>query len=380
LEDPNKPKNTAAFSQLGNLYQYLIVVELCFEQAHGDVISIETLGDITTKDYQYEIKHHKDPNHVLIDTHVDLWKTLSNWVKDRALLENYSNHVLLTSSIVRLDTLVGDWNHLDALARLEKLKATAASNPDNKTIAPYASKLFSFDESYTEGDLSHVLSKIVIKHSYESAPQLLDKLCEHKILEVVPKQKKMAIIISLLGYIVSVGVTSTSQWDIEVSAFYEFLKDQMKYILNDQVLEFPDVEYEDVGDKYIQYRFVKEILEIPYEKQVASAAKDYHLYQKTIGRLSSDNPHALRFYSKAIDDVAGDVQLMKDDACENIVNVDEAILIKESKRLYRKVLLNINKNLTTNHVNGNSFRKGIVHMYVNRSLFKWRIRGSDIED
>lgn len=46
-------KNNAALSQLGNLYQYLMVLKICLEAPAGAIINLEQLGDITTADYQY---------------------------------------------------------------------------------------------------------------------------------------------------------------------------------------------------------------------------------------------------------------------------------------------------------------------------------------
>lgn len=86
-----KPKNVASLSQLGNLYQYLIALKICLESADGAIVNIEQYGDLTTVDYNYEIKHHADPAYTLNDTHIDFWKSLSNWVINRKILSSHSS-------------------------------------------------------------------------------------------------------------------------------------------------------------------------------------------------------------------------------------------------------------------------------------------------
>lgn len=138
-------KNNAALSQLGNLYQYLMVLKICLEAPAGAIINLEQLGDITTADYQYEIKHHNNPEHVLVDTHVDFWKTLKNWVDNYDLLKTFSNLVLLTSSIVREESLLGQWNTAAPHDRYSNLKMKANEILDQpgsyKTIIPYVQKI-----------------------------------------------------------------------------------------------------------------------------------------------------------------------------------------------------------------------------------------------
>lgn len=137
-------KNNAALSQLGNLYQYLMVLKICLEAPAGAIINLEQLGDITTTDYQYEIKHHDNPLHMLVDTHVDFWKTLKNWVDNYDLLKTCSNLILLTSSIVRADSLLGQWNTAPPHDRYSTLKVKADEILDQpnsyKTIIPYVKK------------------------------------------------------------------------------------------------------------------------------------------------------------------------------------------------------------------------------------------------
>ncbi|UQS87915.1 hypothetical protein M5C90_19195 [Pseudomonas chlororaphis subsp. piscium] len=148
-------KNNAALSQLGNLYQYLIVLKLCFESPPGSIINLEQLGDISTSSgYQFEIKHHDSPAHILNDTHVDFWKTLKNWVDNFEHLKSFSNLVLLTSSIVRNDSLLGQWNTLSIEERKRRLQSTAneilAKPGSFKTITPFVEKIYNFSAANSE--------------------------------------------------------------------------------------------------------------------------------------------------------------------------------------------------------------------------------------
>lgn len=380
----NKPANTAAFSQLGNLYQYLIALECCLDLSEGQIINIEQLGDITHADYQYEIKHHKDPDHQLIDTHIDFWKTLRNWVDNRNLLTQYGNLVLLTSSCVRNGTLVGDWNRLDSKERMEKIGDLQSqilnSGKEYKTIYKHIEKVFDFSNGYTKTALTELLGKIIIKHSYENALSLWDRLKTHQSLLAIPIKQRTSILTSLLGFIAHKGVTSTASWDIEVSEFHEYLRDRADEIRSKEHIEYPDLAQFEIGAQYDDHRFVKEIHRIPYSEKVPLAAKDYYFTSVTIGRMADQNPHVISEFQSEVEQIGIELITKKESACFLVTEKSNKNLVKNSKMLYNDSMLNLKASDKYAKGAKKEFHRGLIHTHVNSSGFKWKIEESDIED
>lgn len=380
----SKPTNTAAFSQLGNLYQYLIALECCLDLSEGQVVSIEQLGDITHADYQYEIKHHAQPDHQLIDTHIDFWKTLRNWVDNKGVLDQYANFVLLTSSCVREETLVGDWNRIDSDERYEKLSVLKdqilSSDKQYKTIKKHVERVFDFSGLYSESVLTELLGKIVIKHSYESASLLWERLKVHQGLLAIPIKDRSKILISLLGFIAHKGVTTTAKWDIEVSEFHDFLRERAAEIRSNEYIHYPDLGQIEIGTEYDDHRFVKEIHRIPYPEKVPLAAKDYYFASVTIGRMAEQNPHAISEFQSEVDQIGIELTAKKENICFAIAGKTDSNLVKNSKILFNDAILHLKASDKYLKAAKKEFHRGLIHTHVNGSDFKWKIEVSDIED
>lgn len=379
-----KPSNTAAFSQLGNLYQYLVALECCLELPEGQIVNIEQFGDITHADFQYELKHHKDPNHILSDTHIDFWKTIRNWVDNRKILLSYGNLILLTSSIVKDDSLVGEWNRIDSQERLERMitlrNQIQSSGKEYKTIRKHVERVFDFSGDYEEKNLVEVVSKITIKPSSDSAIVLWARLKDHQTLLAIPKNKRTELLTSLLGFIASKGVTSTSKWDIEVSEFHDWLREQADAIRNKDFVSYPDLESVEVGAKYEDHRFIKEIARIPYMDKIPRAVKDYYFTTIAIGRMADQNPHVMKSFDLEANQMGVELIAKKENLCLSTSNKNKSYLVKLSKSLYNDALISLKaagryaKNVPK------EFHRGLIHTHVDGSNFEWRIEESDIED
>ncbi len=379
-----KPSNTAAFSQLGNLYQYLVALECCLELPEGQLVNIEQLGDITHADFQYEIKHHKDPNHFLGDTHIDFWKTLRNWVDNRKILSSYGNLVLLTSSIVKDDSLMGEWNRLDPQERSEQLVALRNqiqnSDKEYKTIGKHVQRVFDFSGDYEEKHLVEVISKITIKPSSDSAIALWESLKDHQALLAIPKNKRTELLTSLLGFIARKGVTSTSKWDIEISEFHEWLREQADAIRNRDFVSYPDLDSIEIGAQYEDHRFIKEIVKIPYIDKIPGAARDYYFTTIAIGRMADQNPHVMRGFDSEVNQIGVELIAKKENICLSTLNKNTNNLVKLSKSLYNDALISLKAAGRYTKSVPKEFHRGLIHTHVDGSDFEWRIEESDIED
>lgn len=379
-------KNNAALSQLGNLYQYLMVLKICLEAPAGAIINLEQLGDITTADYQYEIKHHDNPEHVLVDTHVDFWKTLKNWVDNYDLLKAFSNLVLLTSSIVREESLLGQWNAAAPHDRYRNLKVKADEILDQpssyKTIVPYVQKIYEFCADYDQEKLACILSRVTIKHSSDGALKLYNGLLVHNALMAVPIKSRTNMVRSLLGMIAIKGITAPGAWDIERDEVQYFLIAQTAVINNGGVIYYPDIEHAAWGEEILRHRCIEQIRSIPYEKQVFSAAQDYYYYTLTVGITADEDPFVLKEFQKTEKGIGADLDLDKVSSCLELAKgpINDDALVRASKQLYVSSLRNVRAGGSDGSAEAKKFNRGMLHSYVNTSEFCWRITELDVDD
>lgn len=379
-------KNNAALSQLGNLYQYLMVLKICLEAPAGAIINLEQLGDITTADYQYEIKHHDNPEHVLVDTHVDFWKTLKNWVDNYDLLKTFSNLVLLTSSIVRAESLLGQWNAAAPHDRYSNLKMKADEILDQptsyKTIIPYVHKIYEFSANYDQEKLACILSRVTIKHSSDGALKLYNGLVAHIAFSATPIKSRANMVRSLLGMIAVKGITAPGAWDIERDEIHHFLITQTAVINNGGVIYYPDLKHATCGEEIFRHRCIEQIRFIPYEKQVFSAAQDYYYYTLTVGITADEDPFILKEFQKTEEGIGDDLDLDKVSSCLELAKapITEDALVRASKQLYVTSLRNVRVGGTDGSAEAKKFNRGMLHSYVNTSEFCWRITELDVDD
>lgn len=376
-----KINHSAALSQLGNLFQYLIALRCALEAKPTDIINIESLGDLTMHDVNYEIKHHQNPEHCLIDSHIDLWKTLANWVTHKEALSDYSHKILLTSSIVKEGTLAHDWNNLTPEERyeeLEKLKIKFLSDDSKyKTIKPHILKIFNFTIDYTKDDFVDLIKNVTIKHSQSVAIKLYQELFYHSKLDVIKEKDRFPIILSLIGFILDKGITSPKNWDIEVSEFIKFLREQVYKISSGEKPTFPDLEYQTLPEEDLSNkRFIEQIRKIPFEEQVIDAGRCYHYSLAVLTRMALQNPHALKEFDKDTTETGTVLNNSKKEFCLSFEDEDTNLLKRRSKRHYLKSINNIK--IKQNYPP--DFNKGLIHQYVDNSNFEWKLKESDFED
>jgi hypothetical protein len=374
------PKNTAALSQLGNLYQYLIALKVCLESPQGEVINIEAYGDLTTTDFNFEIKHHINPHYTLNETHIDFWKSLSNWVNNRRFLKNHNRFILLTTAIVKADGIFGDWNMSSVNKKYKKISSikqkVVESKHDYKTISPFVTNVFAFDAEYKEKDLLDVLDKLVLKHSCQNAEYFYDELKDHQGFLTVRESHRKSLIRSLIGFILEKGILEPRSWDIEINEFISFLREQARKLANGEVPEFPDLTTTNSFDEEVlKMNFIKKIEEIPYPEKVSLAAINYTRTQKVIMLMADQNPHVLKEFENNADDAGRQLKHMKSIACLEMNRSDFNQLTKKSKILFHKADLGVKTGERPPDI-----QSGIIHIHVDESDFVWKIKEEDIED
>tara|TARA_B100000929_G_C15486639_1_gene413026 strand:- start:962 stop:1828 length:867 start_codon:yes stop_codon:yes gene_type:complete len=288
---------------------------------------------------------------------------------------------LLTSAIVNNNSSFYAWNQSTPEEKFTIISSILENINSSKhaynTIRPYLNSVFEFDDSYTKKDLLGVLEKLVIKHSFENAESLYSSLFEHPAFIFAKDNKKPALIRSLIGFIVEKGVYSPTEWDIEVNEFKEFLREQARKLINNEVLDFPDIKIDaEIDTNTYDKDFIKKIVDIPYPEKVSEAAENYTYTQNVLLVMAERNPHVLKEFSKQVNEAGIQLSDIKEVICLEIDDIDAKKLIKKSKILYNKASLQVK---TGQNVPSN-IQKGIIHTHTDQSDFHWKIKAEDIED
>ena len=158
--------NDATLQKSGDIYQYLIALRDCFELNDGDILQIETNGDVSIINdlggrFQREVKHHFG-NKSISDRDIDFWKTLANWYVDYERVKNFSNYILSTTATIQNDSSFYSWNRIGKIEKLKRLKDIGAISKENeKTFRNQYNRIFG--ESYDENRLLEILDKFTIE-------------------------------------------------------------------------------------------------------------------------------------------------------------------------------------------------------------------------
>ena len=219
--------NDATLQKAGDIYQYLIALRDCFELEDGDILQIETNGDVsiindTGGRFQREVKHHFGDSS-LSDRDIDFWKTLSNWYTDYDRVKNFSHYILSTTATIQSNSPFYDWNNMKKEEKLEKLKEIGAKTKEReKTFRSYYNKILS--ASYDENHLLEILDKFTIEAAKTSIAGISNEFS--KYIGHIPLENRDRFIGALLGQILIKVKDPPHKWEVTRLVFDEILQAQ----------------------------------------------------------------------------------------------------------------------------------------------------------
>jgi len=297
-----KQKNDATASVLGILLQISVAVLKCFEMTKGQKVFIERYGDVTVKgSQQLELKYYGDP---LTDNHLNLWKTLSNWLQPNFDESHYSSLILSTTQTIGKNSALQYWNILSAQERLtvlskiyEKAKQRSAKNDVNgsKIQESEALKLQHFVMHPDRVvKLNRVVAKFTIAAQSKDLMETYDYLKQVHCKGVL-EGKCDAFLDALIGYIISPAISNGKSWVISYDDFKSKVSELTSTFCK-ETRQFPTKymtprdaahstgEFESTQDNL----FVKKIYDIEYDEAVHDAIFDYLCATKTVAQEFRD--------------------------------------------------------------------------------------------
>jgi hypothetical protein len=376
----NKKANTdAIYSHLGDFFQYFVALESCLEADDGDFIYIEKYGDVTDSKTQTEVKHHIDPNHILSENHSDFWKTLKNWVIAHRDLIDYQNLILLTTSNIRKNSKLYEWNAKtkeEKFAILESLRSEAP-----QSIEKFVNVVFGFNASYTQGVLLKILEKFRINYGQERIREKVDMIAKHPTFKVIPPKNRQKFIYVLLAKIQQYGIENQDHWVIPISEFNSYLQNCSKDYCNIRT-PLPTLFKEEKAEfsDYKERHFVKEIHKINYLREIPQAINDYHRANITTIFLCDDDYLFINSFRAYLEELKRDLSFEKDNFIMDCPDEELSTRQKYSKKCYIKCMGLPHKSIKGIANNEDFFQRGAIHQIVDEHSHSWLIKEEEINE
>lgn len=370
-----KLSNDATLTKLGDIYQYLIVLEECLKMEEDDVIFVETFGDVTkvskNQAYQKEVKHHIG-NKILRDRDDDFWNTLNNWVKNYESLKNFNKFILHTTATPKKDSVFDKWSILTPQERFDSLYNIGVEKKKREK---------SFRELYDEvfkenkNTIVEVVSKIEINHSQNGIAEQKKSLKTY--LKTIPDKNFDGIIEAILGHIIIHPIDEPHSWDIGYNNFTKYCEslgakysNEYKQPMNTSYLRHSAPNPTD----YYENKFVIEIKNIQYNEEISDAINNYWRTNSTVATYYNDDPcylNDIQNYKFNLTDKLRDTKKPKNRACKKCSSIEEQIDIAQD--MYNEVMAWDAIPFGSIDPNQPFFQKGIIHNIVEDDNFKWRL-------
>ncbi len=371
--------NDATLNKAGDIYQYLIALEDCFELNDDDTLQIEINGDVSIINstgglYQKEIKHHFGTQN-LSDRDVDFWKTLANWYIDYERVKFFSQYILSTTAKISKDSSFYDWNSIDNEEKIKRLKNIGKiSKKNEETFRNQYVRIF--NDSYDEKRLLEILDKFIIDAAKTSIVGISNEFS--KYIRSIPEENRDGYIGALLGRILNKVTKPPHKWEVTRKEFDEICQiEAMAYGMKGSIPLPQDyiqsvVPEEDV-EKLKQKRFVEAIREIKYTTEITEAISDYWKTDMTVVKYFHDNLMYLESLDPYMVELEKKMRRQKRISDRDAKGQPFDQQIDTAQSLYDNVMMWDANDFGSIIRNQGFFQRGIIHNIVDETDFRWRV-------
>lgn len=380
----NRLTNDASASTKGTVYHLYTTVLKCHEMGEGQTVYVERFGDVTKSgDEQVEIKHYND---TLTDSHLNFWKTLSNWMEPGFDETKYRSLILQTTQDFGSRASLRSWNDSRVSERIAMLKRIhSASNGRKRTKTAKKKKMTDavtasafyqrkiLDPSKT-AKLERVVARLVIAANSPALQPLYEQL-KHQVCKGVLVGKQEDFLNTLVGFVTSPAVISANTWEITYDQYTQKFR-ELTAMYCHETRQFP-TKFDDTingpsTDAVVDCRyraFVKKIEDIQHHEVISDAINHYlaasHMVLEELRsyEVPDDVP---RRYSNHLRDVFSP-RYRK--ALRNVRDV-----LNDSKNFYDETVSEPPPQLHTFTDTPIAFRNGMLHMLLDdNDEMKWRL-------
>ncbi|CAH5426854.1 hypothetical protein [Enterobacter cloacae] len=361
-----KLPNNASESTEGHIYQIYTALLYCKDLLKGESLYFEKYGDITiSNNCQIEVKRYKED---LSDTHINIWKTIKNWLHSSFNPNIYKNLILLTTQQFSKTSTLNDWNsktNVEKYQALEKIYELSKKRNKDTTLIDQPLTLKYMHDIFNENNeskLKTILTKFIILDRTPILEEQYNRLFYTCTPGIINSNKKI-FINSLLGFIISPDtIGNKSGWCIT----YEQIEEQRTLLTSALCKDtsiFPkrhfDKKLDISSSDYKNHLFVKKIEDINYHDVIIQAKMDYIKTCNTICDEFKNGVNKTRF------------DFYQDDLINNFV-IKHRFHKRNVKKDISIASLNFYDLITSEESNAidgyqstpRDFKNGIIHMHM----------------
>lgn len=371
----SKLKNNAIAPVQGITYQNLVALRKCFELLDNQTLYIEIYGDVTVEDEsQTEVKHEQG---YLNNLSHSFWKTISNWLDyNDSEFDSYTEFVLLTTQKLSSETLFRDFNKKNLSEKMSVLEVIynefiKSDNKGEKTKGFLTAVM-----SVANRDkLKSILDKFSLITDSPSYTDMYNTLCQTHASSL-PEGKGRSYIEALIGYITN----QIARFDGRID--YEGFTEQ-KRLLTQQFMSstfvFPAthtsyVPTEKERSEALELAFVRKIHDIEYYEEVGvEAIEHFYRQRKTVSEeMRGYETRDYKSYEDSLESIYKSTYRM------SLLEVKKETQIKDSKKLYNKVLSSPVPQFQNYNDTPVFFRNGYLHELINENdNMLWKLEVDD---
>ena len=374
----DKLTNNAIESAKGNIYQIYMSLLYCRDLNENETIFFERFGDITVSgEKQIEVKKYSEP---LNDNHINIWKTLKNWLQDYFEPTHYKKLILLTTQEYGVKSTLLGWNEKSPSQKYNILHTIFKDNQERhkkiekeKHSTALKFMKYIFDNANHE-KLITILDRFLILDSSPLLPQQYKTLLATCAPGIVEKNKPIYIN-SLLGFILSPDIVENSNgWSVTYNQLEEERVLLNSLLCKDTVI-FPKKHFEnkisinpsDFKDKL----FVRKIEDIGYTEVILQAKNDYI---KTCNTICDEFRNGIRknrldYYQE---DIINQFRI-KHRLHKRKAGTD---ILKESLSFYDEINGENSTAMDGFHSTPRDFKNGVIHIHMDddNNDIKWSLK------
>lgn len=261
----------------GLLFQFLIALERCFEMREGQMVYIETYGDVSvlgdlSDSKQIESKLYKRS---LTDLDKNVWKSIYNWTGEVFPINKFCSLILLTTQKVPISSAWLNWNEKNPSERMAVLrnikKSFDSRQRKDKNLASYMNVIF---DAKNATRLSQIAKMLYIDSISMDGNQYY-KYLQEKYGKNIPDIQKGKYINQMFGYILNPDIVSHN-WKITYDDFTREAEDITKTLVENTAVFPAKLKLADIEkNEYDGYAFVEKITDIKYNNVIPEAIDDY---------------------------------------------------------------------------------------------------------
>ena len=261
----------------GLLFQFLIALERCFEMREGQMVYIETYGDVSvlgdlSDSKQIESKLYKRS---LTDLDKNVWKSIYNWMGEVFPINKFCSLILLTTQKVPISSAWLNWNEKNPSERMAVLrnikKSFDSRQRKDKNLASYMNVIF---DAKNATRLSQIAKMLYIDSISMDGNQYY-KYLQEKYGKNIPDIQKGKYINQMFGYILNPDIVSHN-WKITYDDFTREAEDITKTLVENTAVFPAKLKLADIEkNEYDGYAFVEKITDIKYNNVIPEAIDDY---------------------------------------------------------------------------------------------------------